>query len=306
MAFGVIQVTPVRSRSRVAPGSAPPLPNGGERLSILLVADSLTRAEDFLCGVYFNLVSAASGSGLSVYTRQFETITRLSELKQQLEQAALAPAGREVARDAGEYPPLRQAVLTLGLAGRASPFLDLAFTCAAPGAAGEGGGEAVIALVDAHAGPNAARAVGELARRAAGGGSVIWVITGFEDAMLLSDDAPAPPPQDDLRLSLRAGLELSPGEEDMVTYAQLYGGLELVRADGEGGSVMRSHPDCLDYVPAACHLGVLTAVGLRARQCPAGTPLSQLWPLIWKRFQTWSTGRAGWLENGREDGQHET
>ena len=279
---------------------APVYEKGSSVMEILLVAPTREEALDYLCGVYFNLVQAVSGSQLTAYTREFATINQLSERKQNLEEAILKPVGREFVRRAAEEElPLEQCTIILAQSGNTALSLDLHFTWASPREAGGRQADVVFALLNCSEGQEKAAGCMQAVRSAAAGRPVFWILTNFEQKSLFwtSDGDGAPKTQ--LRSSLRELLGVSCGSWEHAAYAQVYGGLEFIRRDG-GNAVVQTTQRCREYMPVACHIPVFAAVDAlrryRVSQDETAVPdatLEKLWLLMkvqCERIRGWYDG----------------
>nr|WP_300815954.1 hypothetical protein [uncultured Acetatifactor sp.] len=172
------------------PAKAAPAPKGQGVLEIMVIASTLAEADDFLCGVYFDLEHLLSGSGLSVYTRDLSAITRLVEIKQDLEACCSAPVGQESVRTIPEESePLDGLEMTLGEFGRQTASLDLRFHCTTPaGLSAVGRGDAVWVLLGQD--EDSRRMVAEVARQQPDQ-PVFWLIANFENQCVYPADIPS-------------------------------------------------------------------------------------------------------------------
>lgn len=309
MAFGKIAVIS-QSRKPAAPRQKEPVvqvkkpvpvyEKGSSVMEILLIAPTCEEALDFLCGVYFNLVQAVSGSQLTAYTREFPTINNLSERKQTLEESILKPVGREFVRRASEDAlPLDQCTITLAQSGNPALSLDLHFTWASPREAGGRQADVVFALLNCSEDQEQAALSIQAARSAASGRPVFWILTYFEQKSLFWAADLDNLPNAQLRGSLRELLGVSCGSWEYAAYAQVYGGMEFVRRDG-GNAVVRTNQRCREYMPVACHIPVFAAVDtlrrFRANQNENAVPdatLEKLWLLMkvhCDRIRSWYDG----------------
>lgn len=264
MAFGTIsaEALKVQPTAKDEPKIITPMPasieKGASEIDIAIVASGMTQAEDFVCGVYFNMVEASAGTSVSVYTHEFKTVTRLAEIKSELETASRKPTGTEIKRVREEYAAdLSHCSITLGQSGSKSLTLDVNFSVTAPNTAGSADADAVFALLDLCC-PDI-EDIKTAALRTAGGTPVYWIVTGFEEAALLwsGDYGNAPKPHIKDSLRGRAGVPCRAG--DHVAYVQMYGGIRFVRSDDSGATFL-SHGVSRDYAPCGCHMPVLTAV----------------------------------------------
>lgn len=323
MAFGTIQVvetapspvsrpkrpsTPAPSRPKGTPAPAASVPSGQGVVEIAVVAPTLAEADDLLCGVYFNLEQLLSGSDLSVYTRDLAVITRLVEIKQDLETRCTAPVGRESLRTVPEgSAPLNGALLTVGESGRQTVSLDLRFRCVTPAALSTvSGADAVWVLLGQD---ESARRLAETAARQTADRSVFWLVAGFENkfALLANDPSQALGARERKEMCAGLGVPRTPGEH--VGFVQLYGGLEFVRRDSEG-AVVRTHQRHREYTPAACHLPVYTAVrDAMSRRPELNAACGGLLTRLQTGFAPWLEQWDSWCETcteTRREADHET
>lgn len=317
MAFGTIQVVDAAPRPASRP-KRPPAPAASHRpapalsgkgvVQIAVIAPTLAETDDLLCGVYFNLEQLLSGSDLSVYTRDLSVITRLVEIKQDLETRCTAPVGQESLRTIPEgSAPLNGAVLTVGESGRQTVSMDLCFHCVTPAALSEvGGADAVWVLLGQD---ESARRLAETVARQMPDRSVSWLVTGFESksALLANDPSLALEVRERKEMCTGLGVPRIPG--DHVVFAQLYGGLEFVRRDSEGAAV-RTHQRHREYTPAACHLPVYTAVGeAMGRRPELNAACGGLLTMLQAGFAPWLEQWDSWCETCtevRREADHET
>lgn len=299
MAFGSIQVVSLeqpQAAPRPAPEMTRPAPEAAGRgtVDIVLAAPTLAEADDFLCGVYFNLGQVLSGSSASVYTRQLAAITRLVEIKQELELRCAAPVGQESVRTIPEgSAPLTGTVLTLSRSGSQTLALDLRFRCVTPAALSTAGSaDAVWVLLGQD---EASRSMAQAVRRELPGRAVFWIAAGFEGRYILPANHPSHALDAAARgeMCARLGVPCTPG--DSVGFAQTYGALEPVRRGGQGEAVVRTHQRCREYTPVACHLPVYKtleeAMG-RRRELSAGC--GELWVMLQAGFAPWLTAWNDW------------
>lgn len=266
MAFGTIQVvsTEPRRASRIGkppapkPAKAAPDPKGQGVVEITVVASTLAEADDLLCGVYFDLEYLLSGSGLSVYTRDLSAITRLVEIKQDLEACCSAPVGQEFVRTIPEgSESLNGLEMTLGEFGKQTASLDLRFHCTTPaGLSAVERGDAVWVLLgqDEDSRRMAAQVAGWLPAQ-----PVFWLIANFENQCVYSEKIPSQTLGAQKRKAICQRLGVPRLSGDRIGFLQLYGGLEWIRRDS-GGVVVGTHQRHREYAPTACHLPVYTAV----------------------------------------------
>nr|WP_300911516.1 hypothetical protein [uncultured Acetatifactor sp.] len=240
------------------PAKAAPAPKGQGVLEIMVIASTLAEADDFLCGVYFDLEHLLSGSGLSVYTRDLSAITRLVEIKQDLEACCSAPVGQESVRTIPEESePLDGLEMTLGEFGRQTASLDLRFHCTTPaGLSAVGRGDAVWVLLGQD--EDSRRMVAEVARQQPDQ-PVFWLIANFENQCVYPADIPSQTLGAQKRKAMCERLGVPRLSGDHAGFIQLYGGLEWIRRDS-GSAVVGTHQRHREYTPTACHLPVYAAV----------------------------------------------
>lgn len=266
MAFGKLTVKAYASAPKKnikAPSVKPavksyPLQEKGiSSLNLLLIAPTCEEAEDYLCGLYFNLLQALTGSSLTAYTRDFTTINRLSELKQNLEEIVLKPVGGSYIRNTAEgETSLNPCTLTLGQSGNTALAMDLHFTCAEPEGAANQSADAVIVLLNCAESAEAAAKNITAARAAAAGRPVFCILTNFEKTQLFWGSDENTVPSVNLRRSLCELLHVSCQKNEYAVYAQIYGGLTFTdRKDGK--AQLCANPKCREYMPVSCHIPVL-------------------------------------------------
>ena len=266
MAFGRIVVRACASKPMKSKKETPvkpvvktvtPQEKGMAALEILLVAPTCEEAADYLCGVYFNLVQTLTGSKLSAYTREFSTISRLSEIKQGLEEIILKPVGGSyVRRTAEDEMPMEQCTLTLGQAGNTALAMDLHFKLVTPAQVSGQEADAVIALLNCAEDPEVAARNIQMVRLGAAGRPVFWVLANFEKKQLLWTSDGIAAPKVTMRSSLREQLGVSCQKNEYAVCAQIYGGLEFTgRKDGK--AVLCSDYRCREYMPVGCHVPVI-------------------------------------------------
>ena len=267
MAFGKI--------SAVAPKKASPPPKpvpkpvmvyekGTSIMEISLVAPTSEEASDFLCSAYFDFIQQVSGTELAVYTREFETINRFSETKQELEETILKPVGREFVRRTPEDGfPMDQCTITLSQTGNTGLSLDLHFTWTPVGRLSANAGDVVFALLNYAEGTDCAGYIASV-RSAAAGRPVFWIITNFEQEILFWGIDSDSRVEASMRRKLMEsfGLKLAAGE--FAAFSQTYGGLEFAGRDG-GYAVMRTTRRCREYMPVGCHAALFVSVGALRR-----------------------------------------
>ncbi len=265
MAFGKITVVSQAKRpEKKTPAPAAPrkpvvYEKGTSIMEILLIAPTCEEATDFLCSAYFDFTGAVGGSQLAVFTREFNTINRLSETKQDLEEIILKPVGREFTRKLPvDGIPLDSCTITMSQSGNTSLALDLHFTWAAPQNAAGHQADVVFALLN-YAQPESSMACMNAARNAAAGRPLFWVITNFEQEHLFWNSVTDSVPGPQLRRKLRDTMKIELGNGEYVTYCQTYGGLEFVRRDG-GNAVLRTNYNCREYMPVGCHVPLFLSV----------------------------------------------
>ncbi len=308
MAFGTIQVVEAAPRPASRPKRPPapaasrpaPTPSGQGVVEIAVIVPTLAEADDLLCGVYFNLEELLSGSDLSVYTRDLAVITRLVEIKQDLETRCTAPVGQESLRTVPEgSAPLNGALLTLGESGRQTVSLDLRFRCVTPASLSAASGADVVWVLLGQ--DESARQLAETVARQMPDRSVFWLVTGFERKFALLANDPSLTLGARERKEMCAGLGVPRAPGDHVGFVQLYGGLEFVRRDGEG-AVVRTHQRHREYTPAACHLPVYTAVGeAMSRRPELNAACGGLLTRLQAGFAPWLEQWDSWCETCAEE-----
>lgn len=316
MASGTIQVVSTAPRPISHPKRQPapvvsrpaPAPSGRGVVEIAVVAPTLAETDDLLCGVYFDLERLLSGSSLSVYTRELPVITRLVEIKQDLETMCTAPVGQGSLRTVPEdSAPLNGMSLTLGESGRQSVSLDLRFRCFTPAALSTmGKADAVWVLLGQD---ESAHQLVEVVARQMPDRPVFWLAAGFESkyALPANDPSLALGARERKEICASLGVPRAPG--DHVAFIQLYGGLEFVRRDSQG-AVVRTHQRHREYTPAACHLPVYTAVETAMGRSPElNAACGGLLTMLQAGFAPWLEQWDSWCEVCTAEGRkadHET
>lgn len=267
MAFGKIMAGSIQKKSPQKPAEKPvPKPvmvyaKGTSVMEILLVAPTSEEASDFLCSAYFDFLQEVSGTELAVYTREFETINRFSETKQELEEIILKPVGREFVRKTAEDAvPMDQCTITMSQTGNTGLSLDQHFTWVTVQRLAGMQGDVIFALLNYAEGCDYSGYITSV-RNAAAGRPVFWIITNFEKEDVFWGAETERQLNARLRKKLceAIGIQLVNGE--CITYAQVYGGLEFLRRDG-GYAVMRTDYRCREYMPAGCHAPLFASVGV--------------------------------------------
>ena len=307
MAFGKISVVPVKAARpkkkpeqqvpvaevKEEPKKQAPRSSGAVSVNMQVIANSSAEAADFLCGVYFTMSRQMAGSEISVYTREFTTITRLTELKQELEESILKPVGREIRRATPEEgEPLANCVLTVGQSANQKLTLDMVCSTVAPGAAS--GADFAVAVINWAEGPEGIARI--RAAAAAQSCPVVWVVCGFESQKFFWAEDPTDFPKPSLRGSLTEELGISGKQGDVVAFAQVYGGLEFASRQADGSAVYRTHRKCREYMPVGCHAGIFAAMAeiLRGREPdPAVDTLRLMLENKLQEIQGWYTLRSG-------------
>lgn len=274
MAFGKIMVNALaaapQKKKKEAPiqpavKAAPVQEKGDCVVNILLVAHSCEEAADYLCGAYFNLVQALGGSNLTAYTREFSTISKLSETKQSLEEMVLKPVGREyIRRTAEDEVAFDQCTMTLGQTGNPSLGLNVHFIWGEPGSVAGAPADVVFVLLNCAEGAETAARTMNTVRSGASGRPVFWILTNFENRKLFWHTDGDAAPKVEIRSKLREILDVSCRPGEYVAYAQIYGGLEF--ADRKNGkAVLRTDARCREYMPVGCHVPVIAGVDVLQR-----------------------------------------
>lgn len=303
MPFGTIRVIyPARRQpeaKQAAQAPAPVFSAGTEQVHILVVARSTVEAADFLCGMYFNMTRMTASSSISVYTRDFQTITQLTDRKQALEDAISSPPGTEVRFGPQDGGQLTGGVLTIGQTGNQALTLDLHFRCAAPGASADGA-DAVFALLKPGEASN--EAVISSARSA---GQTFYIMSGLEEQAVFSANDTVPALKAEARAQLEKEFNIPRGHGGYFAYAQVYGGLICDRFEN-GALICRSNSRCREYAPVGCHLPAFTAIlEVMRRREEAGEqmPAYELYTMIRDCFHDREPARLSWCGPGGEVGQ---
>ncbi len=274
MAIGKITVRPVKTvkqptvkqptvkqppvKQAVPKPAAPPPPaptlqvnplavnNAVNRMSICIAAPTVSQAKDFLCGIYCNAVSDLEGSEILIYTRDRRTLSMLTERKQQLQRTATRKAGTMVIGSPGAEQA-ETYVLNLASAKRQREAADMFFICCsysqlacAPTC------DAVAVLVD-----STAQGVAEKLPVVPADKSVNYIICGFEKERTYYFEEGDSPPCEALRAKLKAGLGTENRIGYTVSYAQVYGGLQVIAVEGNA-PVYSVSESCRDYIPVGC------------------------------------------------------
>ena len=313
MAFGKIEMVSRRAKpgKPVADKKVPEVKKqpvvynkGASVMEVLLIAPSCEEAEDFLCGCYFNLNQMVGGSDLTVYTKEFYTITKLTDTKQLLEETILKPVGRELLRKAAEdEQPLSNCTITLGQAGNPALALDIHFTWAAPSAAGAQQADVVFALLNC-AEPQSAQICVNAARNAAAGHPLLWIVSNFEQKKLFWSVDESSAPQAQLRRELKELLNLACAAGEYAVYTQVYGGMEFIGRTG-GSALLRSDRRCREYMPMGCQVPVFVAMDAvrryRTNQGENALPDAVL-EKIWMLALRYNDTIKGWFDCHGEKG----
>lgn len=277
---------------------------GASVMEILLIAPTCEEAEDFLCGCYFDIIQAVGGSRLTAYTKEFSTITRLTEIKQLMEETILKPAGRELLRKTPEDGvPFEQGTITLGQAGNPALAVDLHFTWSSPSLVAGRQADAVFVLLNC-AQPQAAQICIHAARQAAAGYPLIWVVSGFENKKVIWSEDGNSTLSVQLRRELRELLGLTSGAGEYAAYVQLYGGMEFVgRTDGS--ALLRSDRRCREYMPMGCHVPVFVAMDA-VRRFRSNQETNHTGDLamekLWQLMQVHRDTLKGWYDTQTQKG----
>lgn len=304
MAFGKVLVMPqgkMPKKEKTPPKSAVPekkveirprtLEKGAVHLNALVIAETGVEAADCLCSVYFSMSHRLAGSEVAVYTSEFATISRLTEVKQNLEDAILKPVGREIPRlSPEEGEPLLHCTLTFGQSGNQALAADLECQWTAPGEAAGKSADLVIALLNWAEGPEAAARIIHAAQSFSC--PVVWMICGFESKVFFWGTEDDQILRNTVRDALKQDLAIEGKSGDVVAYAQIYGGLEFVRREADGSAVYRTYRQCREYVPVGSYAGVLAAVTevLRNRDTDsASQTLRQMLQARLKECASWYT-----------------
>ena len=248
--------TPVKLTEKPSPAPE----KGTAGLDIMLIAPTCQEAEDYLCGLYFNLLQALGGGRATAYTREFLAISRLSDIKQELEEIVRKPVGGTyIRRGAEDEPSLTQCTLTLGESGNTALAMDMRFVWTSPKEAVGRKTDVVLALLNCGENAETAAKAMDAARSAANGGPILWVLTNFEKKHLFWNTDGDSSLKASLRSSLCELLNISCKKDEYVVYAQTYGGLEFIGRE-ENDAILRSDVRCRDYMPVGCHVPVMVMV----------------------------------------------
>lgn len=272
-----------------APAPAPVYGAGLQRMEFLVAAPSRVEAVDFVCGAYFNMVHMTGGSRVSAYTRDFQTITRLTERKQDLETAIMRPPGTEVYLRPQDAEGLEDILVTISQSGNQDLALDLHFRCGTPGAGG--GADAVFALLRPGDPRNA-----EVIAGVSSAQRVFYVVSGFEEQAVFMDNATASALKADLRARLTEGLGSPIDDGGFLACSQVYGGLLFDRRE-DGALVCRTNARCREYAPVGCHIPVFTAVTEIARrriEADENIPARALCDMIANCFREREPASSSW------------
>lgn len=277
---------------------------GASVIEILLIAPTCEEAEDFLCGSYFNLIQVVGGSGLTVYTREFSTITKLTETKQLMEEVILKPVGKEIVRATPkDEVPLEQCTITLAQAGNTALSVDLHFVWATPSTAVGHQADVVFALLN-YAESQVSQACVNAARQAATNYPLIWIISNFENKQLFWSVDGNTAPKAQLRKELRELLNLTCNANEYISYMQFYGGLEFLGRSG-GNVLLRSDRRCREYMPVGCHVPAFVAIDAvrRFRSNVEGAVIPDVaLEKLWLLMQVHNDTIKGWYDCHVEKG----
>lgn len=277
MAFGTIKA--------LAPSrSVPPIPARSDTpgttvtLDIPIIAHSAGEASDYLCGIYF----ALQGRRIHARTHSFSAISQLAQIKQDLEEATRQKIGTNVRRQS--EGSLRQCQLTVGLAADPTLSLALQLRSCLPGSAVSG--DLAIALVNfADPAEETAKLVKACASLPC---PVLWVICGFEARQLFWSDDPIRGPQEDTLAKFSSALSLPRRDGDILSLAQLYGG--LIFRERQGGDLLcQTHSTCREYLSVGCQMGLLAAIHsiLQTHTADGAASLAELLEPILESGEHW-------------------
>ena len=266
MAFGTITVKmrgsqPMKKMPDIVAPPPAPVVKGTSEVRIAVAAPTLTEMEDLVCGIYFDLIEAAAPTSLSVYTREFQAVTRLADLKSELEAAARMPVGTPIRRVMEEgAADLGRCTITIGIPSGGAPAgcaaaLDISFTHIVPGGAANAA-NAVFAML--NAGDPDMPKIKAAVERAAGNVPIYWIITGFEEMEYIFGGISAEPPKAAVKKALCKQAGIPRRENDRVAYAQIYGGIKLSGRSGNNAEFVSG--SVRDYMPIGCHFPVIAAV----------------------------------------------
>ncbi len=222
---------------------------GADSIRVCVAAPTVAQAKDFVCGLYYNMLSFLESSGLSLYTRDRTTLSMLTETKQYLEYAVSKRIGTELKYNPQQWDSATY-VLTVSKAANQKLSTDMHFKCISYSQLGSAnGGEALFVLLncsqtDASYEPLFA----SLSQR-----PVNWIISGFEKEKIYYCEEPDSPPPARLRENFKQRVSLTVKNADTVSFAQVYGGLTVERNEG-GLPVYTTIAACRDYLPISCDI----------------------------------------------------
>ena len=300
MAFGSLKIFPVKHTQKEPemPKEEIPVQVNKEGIFYMrasVVAASVAEATDFLCGLYFNISRELSGTAVAGFTKYYETICRLTELKRDLEAATRKPVGTAVKRTVPDAKdPLMHCIYSLGQSGNKTTTMELEMRCdTAPK-----GGDVVIALLNSR-NPQSAQRV----KDAVAGVScpVIWVICGFENERFYLEHETHPVLEVTFSNQLINQLGITPKRGDIISFAQIYGGLQFAAMEADGSVTMQTWKKCRDYCPVGCHVGILQAISTGLKQQESLTPaMVKLQDTLRTVLSHWSNwyGQYGEKEGG--------
>lgn len=296
MPFGTIQVIPAAQppKKKIEKQTSSQASQGMARFDVLIVAQSIVEATDFLCGMYFDMTRMTGGSAISVYTRDFQTISQLAERKHMLEAAISKLPGTEIRRVNAEDDGLTTCILTIGQTGNQLLTLDINIRCVTPENMSRA--DAVFVLFRPGEGLNMEAVDDDNASN-----QVFWIAGGFEDREVYLENGTTVPLNATLRTDLRSTVRRKGG---FFACTQVYGGLEFVRREDDA-VVFRSSARSREYTPVGCHIPVFTAITEHARhsdEAEGSGAIQELYSMIRDSYYAQEPARLSWCSaNGEVD-----
>lgn len=234
---------------------------GSQHMDIVLLAPTKEEAEDFLCGLYFDLMQCFAGKGVSVYTNEFATITKLAEVKQDLEASIMKTPGSRVYRAISQDEEnLTKCTFTLSQSANQSLSLDLNFKCVTSLENGCETADFVLVLVNSQENGEFNQKILNNMSDFTTKSPVFLAVCGFEnEAVYWEADGPIPF-KAELRHRLTEKIGISAKENEWISFVQLYGGLEFAERDEQGLPLFKVSQRCRDYMPFACHIPIIAGI----------------------------------------------
>lgn len=311
MPFGRVQViyaeklqsiTPqpeIQEQKTPTPAPSATLGAGFQKMEFSIAAPSVVEAADFLCGAYFNMVHMTSGSPISVYTKDFRTISQFTEHKQDIEAAIMKYPGTEVYLRSQGTEGLSDVTVTVSPSGNQTLSLDLHFRCAAPGTAGSS--DAVFAILRPNDPRNA-----DVISSVSSAQRVFYIISGLEKQNVFMENATSSDLKVGFLSRLTEELKIPQVKGSFSACAQIYGGLLFDRWE-DGAVVCRTHANCREYMPIGCHIPVFTAITeVAGRRTEADENTRALYNMIRDCFWKNEPARISWCVSNEEDSTDET